>query len=487
MKENEKALLFNDKGQKMELANDGTQDTLFRKIAGFYAKLPYGLYHLKAGDELCDIEKTLEGPVIRNNFLKLERSRHERAWLVRVDAQTNSYDFVKILPYNMGSAGTVKLLISSGRYGAGKRDLGAESFEKEDKDACLYHLLIADLLCKGYVLSNELFVEEDKQPARKLVYKEGAALKLYRKLEKVSRTYVSKVLDVSFMKSDAPYSKAQVKKAWKLWGQLREAKTVSSFNKKMTELMVVTPRRIDAYHGMTVESFLASTASTAEEQAAEFARIIDREETLINAMEAAAGLLDKKKDDETRSPFGNIDIEYAKGEEKEKVMAMIPPAKRTLVADVYKVVHHDQKKKFDEYVEREGIKETRLLWHGSKAVNWFSIIVKSLLLNPIAAITGKMWGNGIYFAPDFNKSWGYTDVGKWVGGSAEEVYMALFRTAFGTPWYPTCHVHGTRDMVRKHGGNCLYAKKGVAGLYADEVIFFDEDAICIEYLVSFKP
>ena len=42
-------------------------------------------------------------------------------------------------------------------------------------------------------------------------------------------------------------------------------------------------------------------------------------------------------------------------------------------------------------------------------------------------------------------------------------------------------------MVRKHGGNCLYAKKGVAGLYADEVIFFDEDAICIEYLVSFKP
>ena len=485
MKENEKALLFNDKGQKMELANDGTQDTLFRKIAGFYAKLPYGLYHLKAGDELCDIEKTLEGPVIRNNFLKLERSRHERAWLVRVDAQTNSYDFVKILPYNMGSAGTVKLLISSGRYGAGKRDLGAESFEKEDKDACLYHLLIADFLSRGYVLANDLFVEEDKQPARKLTYEEGPALALYRKLEKVSRTYVTRILDVSFMRSDAPYSKAQVKKAWKIWGQLREAKTVSAFNKKMTELMVVTPRRIDAYHGMTVESFLASTASTAEEQEAEFARIIDREETLINAMEAAIGLLEKR-DEDTKSPFGNIDIEYAEGDEKKKVLEMIPPAKRKLVEDVYKVVHHDQKKKFDEYVEREKIKETRLFWHGSKAVNWFSIIVKSLLLNPIAAITGKMWGNGIYFAPDFNKSWGYTDVGKWVGGNADNVYMALFRVAF-KPWYPRSHVHGTRDMVTKHGGNCLYAKKGVAGLFADEVVFFDEDAICIEYLVSFKP
>lgn len=485
MEEREKALLYNDRGQKMELANDGTQDTLFRRIAGFYAKLPYGLYHLKVGGDTCDIEKTLAGPVIRNNFLKLERSRHERAWLVRVDAQTNSYDFVKILPYNMGSAGTVKLLISSGRYGAGKRDLGAESFEKEDKDACLYHLLLSDFLSKGYVLSNELFVEEDKQPARKLVYKEGAALALYRKLEKVSRTYVSKVLDVSFMKSDAPYSKAQVKKAWKLWGQLREAKTVSAFNKKMTELMVVTPRRIDAYHGMTVESFLASTASTAEEQEAEFARIIDREETLINAMEAAIGLLEKR-DEDTKSPFGNIDIEYAEGDEKKKVLEMIPPAKRKLVEDVYKVVHHDQKKKFDEYVEREKIKETRLFWHGSKAVNWFSIIVKSLLLNPIAAITGKMWGNGIYFAPDFNKSWGYTDVGKWVGGNADNVYMALFRVAF-KPWYPRSHVHGTKDMVTKNGGNCLYAKKGVAGLFADEVVFFDEDAICIEYLVSFKP
>ena len=86
-------------------------------------------------------------------------------------------------------------------------------------------------------------------------------------------------------------------------------------------------------------------------------------------------------------------------------------------------------------MEKEGIKRTRLLWHGSKTVNWFSILSKGLLLNPDAAITGKMWGNGIYFATDFDKSWGYVDVGRWVNGKAGNlVYMGLYETAFGTPW-----------------------------------------------------
>ena len=41
-------------------------------------------------------------------------------------------------------------------------------------------------------------------------------------------------------------------------------------------------------------------------------------------------------------------------------------------------------------------------------------------------------------------------------------------------------------MVKGHGGNCLYAKRGVCGLRKSEVIFFDEDAMVIKYLFEFE-
>lgn len=44
---------------------------------------------------------------------------------------------------------------------------------------------------------------------------------------------------------------------------------------------------------------------------------------------------------------------------------------------------------------------------------------------------------------------------------------------------------GTAQMMKDNHTNCLHAKAGVSGLMNDEVIFYDEAAVCLQYLVEF--
>ncbi len=51
----------------------------------------------------------------------------------------------------------------------------------------------------------------------------------------------------------------------------------------------------------------------------------------------------------------------------------------------------------------------KLLWHGSKAANLLSILNGGLLVHaPFAPVTGKAFGDGLYTADIFGKSWNYT-------------------------------------------------------------------------------
>ena len=129
------------------------------------------------------------------------------------------------------------------------------------------------------------------------------------------------------------------------------------------------------------------------------------------------------------------------------------------------------------------------LWHGSKNENWLSIIQHGLLLNPNATITGKMFGNGIYFAPNPKKSYGYTSCNGsyWAKGQSACGFMGLYDTAVGDPYYPTSSWGSSAEAeTKRQNKDCLYAKKGRMGLYNDEVVFYDEGAVCLSYLIKIK-
>lgn len=74
----------------------------------------------------------------------------------------------------------------------------------------------------------------------------------------------------------------------------------------------------------------------------------------------------------------------------------------------------------------------RLLWHGSKASNLMSIFMKGLLIDaPFAPVTGRSWGNGLYTADVFEKSFNYTFDGRhsrWSGSK----YMLLCDVGLGS-------------------------------------------------------
>lgn len=159
-------------------------------------------------------------------------------------------------------------------------------------------------------------------------------------------------------------------------------------------------------------------------------------------------------------------------------------------SNAWKIINAKTQKNFDEFVRQNNINNKQLYWHGSKNENWWSIINSGLVLRPNASITGKMFGEGIYFAPLAKKSFGYTSYNGtyWARGTSNQAFMSLFDVAYGKPY--DVYTHG--DFYRfnyerlqqvKAGANCLHAHAGQM-LYNDEIVIYKENQITIKYLVE---
>ena len=101
-----------------------------------------------------------------------------------------------------------------------------------------------------------------------------------------------------------------------------------------------------------------------------------------------------------------------------------------------------------------------------------------------------MFGNSLYFAVESDKSMGYTDNGRWVGGKANnKVYMALFNVHLGEQLIKNKHDSSCCDLnyktISKDGYDSVWAKKGVS-LYRDELMVYTPEQVTIKYLVEFS-
>ena len=112
-----------------------------------------------------------------------------------------------------------------------------------------------------------------------------------------------------------------------------------------------------------------------------------------------------------------------------------------------------------------------------------------LSLNPNATVTGKMFGQGLYFAPECRKSLNYMDVqgSCWNGGQRATGFCAVYAVALGKCYEPN-RVLGSsfRKEDLPHGANSVFASKHNPhlGLRNDEYIVFDQDACTIKYLLE---
>ena len=263
--------------------------------------------------------------------------------------------------------------------------------------------------------------------------------------------------------------------------------TTDEFNANLLRLFTVIPRKMG-----DVRDYLANKPD-------DFAKIITKEQDLLDVMrgqiyvkpEIEPTVMTEKKQQTILEELGLVMEETTRDD-----VALI----KTLMNDsadkfrkAWRVTNLKTQERFDKFVKENGIKDTRLLFHGSRSENFWSIMKTGLVLRPTnAVITGKMFGYGVYYAPKCAKSIGYTSLSGsyWAHGGNNTAYMAIFDVAYGTPYdvYNFDSKYYNLDYNKlqqfKSGANCLHAHADRGMLRNDEIVVYKEEQMTIKYLIE---
>ena len=349
---------------------------------------------------------------------------------------------------------------------------------------------ISSKLKKGYQdvtdlkkdLVQEISVSNPESPYKEI---ENAAIKaIVEKLQSLARETIQK----NYTVKASSVTQDMVDAAQKVIDELaNNSATVEKFNENLLKLFTVIPRKMG-----NVRDYLANKVE-------DFAQIISKEQDLLDVMR---GQIYVKQDDEPVEVVEKKqqtileELGLAMEEATADDIAMI----KTLMNEsadkfrkAWKVTNLKTQQRFDKFVAENNIKDTRLLFHGSRSENFWSIIKTGLVLRPTnAVITGKMFGYGCYYAPKCAKSIGYTSLSGsyWARGGNNTAYMALFDVAYGTPYdvYNFDSKYYNLDYNRlqqfKPGANCLHAHADRGMLRNDEIVVYKEEQMTIKYLIE---
>ena len=349
---------------------------------------------------------------------------------------------------------------------------------------------IKSKLKKGYQDVTELkkdLVEEISSSNPESPYQEieNEAVKLIvEKLQSLARETINK----NYTIKASAVTQDMVDAAQKIIDDLANNSTaVDDFNANLLKLFTIIPRKMS-----DVRYYLADKTD-------DFSKIITKEQDLLDVMrgqiyvkpEVEPITTVEKKQQTILEELGLVMEEATKDD-----VALI----KTLMkesADKFKkawrVTNLKTQERFDKFVKENNINDTRLLFHGSRSENFWSIIKTGLVLRPTnAVITGKMFGYGVYYAPKCAKSIGYTSLSGsyWAKGGNNTAYMALFDVAYGTPYdvYNFDSKYYNLDYNKlqqfKSGANCLHAHADKGMLRNDEIVVYKEEQMTIKYLIE---
>lgn len=264
--------------------------------------------------------------------------------------------------------------------------------------------------------------------------------------------------------------------------------TVNEFNNKLLELFSIIPRKMS-----DVSDYLVSNKDDFNQKIIEESDILDtmRSQVYVKDVQEDATKNNINHDMTILEALG-LEIEEVTDDEISMIKGLMNESKDKFKR-AWKVTNHKTQKRFDDFVSTHHITDTRLLFHGSRTENFWSILQTGLVLRPTnAVITGRMLGWGIYFAPKCKKSIGYTSLSGsyWAKGNNNTAYMALFDTAYGIPYdvynfdskYYTFNYEKLQQA--KKGADCLHAHAEAGMLRNDEIVYYKEDQMTIKYLIE---
>ena len=349
---------------------------------------------------------------------------------------------------------------------------------------------IKSKLKKGYIDVTDLkkdLVEEVSSANPESPYKEieNAAIKaIVEKLQSLARETINK----NYTVKASAVTQDMVDAAQKIIDELaNNSTTIDEFNANLLKLFTVIPRKMS-----DVRYYLADKTD-------DFSKIIAKEQDLLDVM---CGQIYVKPEIEPTATVEKKqqtileELDLVMEEATKDDIALI----KTLMKEsadkfrkAWRVTNLKTQERFDGFVKENDIKDTRLLFHGSRSENFWSIIKTGLVLRPTnAVITGKMFGYGCYYAPKCAKSIGYTSLSGsyWAKGGNNTAYMALFDVAYGTPYdvYNFDSKYYNLDYSKlqqfKPGANCLHAHADKGMLRNDEIVVYKEEQMTIKYLIE---
>jgi poly [ADP-ribose] polymerase len=122
------------------------------------------------------------------------------------------------------------------------------------------------------------------------------------------------------------------------------------------------------------------------------------------------------------------------------------------------------------------------LWHGTKHCHVLSILKGGLIVPPNSSqyVTGRMFGNGVYFALQSSKSLNYA-TGYWGGTRGDRMFMFLCDVALGKYYVPS----GSTSSSPPSGYHSYWAKPRQSGVMNDEIIVQKTYQCNLAYLLEF--
>lgn len=397
-------------------------------------------------------------------------------YLVMVTASANNNKYYKQIPH--GDTWTAEY----GRIGS--------SSQRREYPMSQWNSKYNEKIRKGYVDQSDLVedliqVQKPKQSEYKEIENKVIA-EIVERLQEMAKQAISDNYTISSNK----VTQAMVDEAQEILTGLLDIPDVDTFNDMLLKLFTVIPRRMG-----NVKDYLVKSTE-------DFAKIIQREQDLLDVMRGQVvqkQIMDDTKDNDDNKNENTIleqlGLEFDECNDKD--IAVIKDALGSCADRFYKawkVKNIKTQERFEKFIKENNIKNTKLLFHGSRNENWWSIINTGLVLKPTnAVITGKMFGYGIYYAPKARKSLGYTslDGSYWVRGNSKSGFMALMDVAYGKPYdvysFDSKYYNFNYDRLQEtcNGANCLHAHEG-SMLRNDEIIVYKEDQCTIRYLIELR-
>ena len=340
---------------------------------------------------------------------------------------------------------------------------------------------------KGYQDKTNLMADliiQDKPKTRKYIDIENTSIaEIVGRLQRMAKQAISENYTISSNK----VTQAMVDEAQLILNELCIVNDIVAFNKRLIELFFVIPRK------------MSNVADYLPKEKSDFGKIIQAEQDLLDVMKGQVVqniVFENNNDEVVENNFTILDemgLSFSEVDNLDiiKIKSALGQCSGQY-RNAWKIENQKTQSRFSSFVKEEGEICTKLLWHGSRNENWWSIINAGLVLKPTnAVITGKMFGHGTYFATKARKSVGYTSLSGsyWARGSSNTAFMGLYDVAYGKPFNvysfdPKFYNLNYNELQRYlSGSHCLHAHEG-SMLKNDEIIVYREDQTTIKYLVE---